>query len=224
MNCKYCNKEIDNKGGLVKHEKGCKLNPDKIEYKSNFINYNEKVKSGEKVVWNKGLSKETDDRIKKRSIKNSDILKEKVRNGELLGFAKLKITNPELLKRWQKQGGGYKEKSGRSKGEYVLNNLGKSFWLQSSYEVRLAKILNELNISWIRPKCLRYILNNKIKRYYADFYLIDYNIYLDPKNDWLIKVDKIKIEKVIKQNKIKLIVLSEKELNKQFIQGCISSA
>lgn len=46
MNCEFCNKEINNKGGLVKHEKGCVKNPNRILYKSNFEGYNEKVKSG----------------------------------------------------------------------------------------------------------------------------------------------------------------------------------
>lgn len=36
MFCKFCSKEISNKGGLKKHENGCVNNPNKIIYKSNF--------------------------------------------------------------------------------------------------------------------------------------------------------------------------------------------
>ena len=42
------------------------------------------------------------------------------------------------------------------------------------------------------------------RRYYPDFYLPDYNVYLDPKNRYLIKVDEYKINRVIKENGIKL--------------------
>ena len=42
--CEFCGKEINNKGSLVKHQNGCKLNPNRKVYKSNFIDYNKKVK------------------------------------------------------------------------------------------------------------------------------------------------------------------------------------
>lgn len=47
MDCKYCNKSCKNKNSLAQHEIRCKENPNKIEVKSNFISYNEKVRSGE---------------------------------------------------------------------------------------------------------------------------------------------------------------------------------
>ena len=53
--------------------------------------------------------------------------------------------------------------------------------LQSTYESRLATILDELNIKWIRPTFLRYNIDGKSKRYWPDFLLVDVNIYLDPK-------------------------------------------
>lgn len=57
--CKYCEKECKNKNSLIQHEIRCKENPDKINTTINGFN-----KNGHKA-WNKGLSKETDDRIKK---------------------------------------------------------------------------------------------------------------------------------------------------------------
>lgn len=47
MNCQYCEKECKNKNSLVQHEIRCKSNINKIDVKSNFINYNDKVKLGE---------------------------------------------------------------------------------------------------------------------------------------------------------------------------------
>ena len=33
MNCKYCNRRIDNSGGLFVHEKHCKENPNRVQRK-----------------------------------------------------------------------------------------------------------------------------------------------------------------------------------------------
>ncbi len=46
-----------------------------------------------------------------------------------------------------------------------------------------------------------------------DFYLQDYNVYLDPKNNYLQKKDKRKIELVIQQNNVRLIVLNKSALD-----------
>ena len=48
MKCNYCGKEILNAGSLVVHEKYyCKSNPLIKHKKSNFTNYNKKLRSGE---------------------------------------------------------------------------------------------------------------------------------------------------------------------------------
>jgi len=48
-NCKFCDRSINNKGSLISHEKRCKLNPKKIQYKRSEY-------AGQKkgcVPWNK---------------------------------------------------------------------------------------------------------------------------------------------------------------------------
>ena len=47
--CKYCGKICKNQNSLTQHEIRCKENPNKIIVISNFIKYNEKVKTGEIV-------------------------------------------------------------------------------------------------------------------------------------------------------------------------------
>ena len=56
--CKYCGKECKNLNSLHNHERLCKLNPNRQE--SPWVKYN--LTKGN--VWNKGLTKETDDRVK----------------------------------------------------------------------------------------------------------------------------------------------------------------
>jgi len=69
-------------------------------------------------------------------------------------------------------------------------------------------------VQWIRPKHVLYKdkLGN-IRRYYPDFYLPEYDIYLDPKNNYLITTDIFKIFQSAEYNKIKILILGERYLN-----------
>lgn len=108
----------------------------------------------------------------------------------------------------------------RGSGGHVSRNIiyfnkgnGERIKLQSNYELRVALELDNNKVNWIRPKSL--IWNDSkgdLHRYYPDFYLPDYDVYLDPKNEYLIKKDKIKIAKVSEQNKVRVIVLGVEQL------------
>lgn len=113
--------------------------------------------------------------------------------------------------------GGYNENAGRSKKFRVKDSFNKEVVLQSTYELTCSEILNELGIQWIRPKSLMY----DGRRYFADFYLPDYNVYLDPKNDYKAKLDKEKIDKVSKQNDVRVIILLKDQLNKTYIESIL---
>ena len=105
-----------------------------------------------------------------------------------------------------------------------LHKNGKIIRLQSTYEVIVAKDLDKNNIEWTRPKSIFWLdKENKKHRYYPDFYLPEYNVYLDPKNDWNIIKGKEKIERVIKQNNIKLLIINKDNLNWECIKNMIKS-
>lgn len=114
--------------------------------------------------------------------------------------------------------GGYREGAGRSKKFKVRDSFGQTVCLQSSYEFDLFNILNTLNVKWLRPVFLSYNLNGRNRKYFADFYLPDSNLYLDTKNDYLFKIDAPKIEAVRTQNQIKLIVITKNEISLEYIQ------
>jgi len=99
-------------------------------------------------------------------------------------------------------------KNTRAHGWYESMSAGK-VWLESSYEFRVAVELDTNGIKWIRPKYLPY---NNTKKYFADFYLTDYDIYLDPKNDYLISVDHEKIQTVMTENGVTILVLNKHQL------------
>lgn len=104
----------------------------------------------------------------------------------------------------------------------ILNLEGNEFSAESSFEVKLAHILNELHISWIRPSFVWYRdSNNKQRRYYPDFYLPQYDIYLDPKNDYLIKTDTDKISRACADNNIRIVIISEDMINISYISKLV---
>lgn len=84
----------------------------------------------------------------------------------------------------------------------------KSIWMDSSWEVEIAKWLDQNKIEWVRSKNINFLwtdVDNRIRRYYPDFYLPKYDIYLDPKNSFKAKQDEYKLKKVISENNINLI-------------------
>ena len=107
--------------------------------------------------------------------------------------------------------GGYRANAGKSQKYHVKDSFGVEVCLQSSYELLCSKILDNLGIRWIRPTCLKY----GSKRYFPDFFLVDLGIYLDPKNDYLAKIDESKIQAVMQENNVKIIVLTKNMINEQ---------
>lgn len=103
--------------------------------------------------------------------------------------------------------------------------------LNSSYEETVAKSLDQEGILWERPKPLRWKDQEGVDHYYyPDFFLPEYNVFLDPKNDYLIHnvnkwfgiTDKEKIEKVEEQNGVRILILSKKDLLWEKIQALLS--
>lgn len=64
--CKFCGRECKNDNSLRNHERLCKLNPNRQI--SPFVNFNKECTDGKRNVWNKGLTKDTDSRVKQQSI------------------------------------------------------------------------------------------------------------------------------------------------------------
>lgn len=80
--------------------------------------------------------------------------------------------------------------------------------MDSSWEVEVAKFLDEKNIKWERSRKMMFWWTDEKgskRRYYPDFFLPEYNVYLDPKNKFLLIKDDFKLHQVIKENNISLI-------------------
>lgn len=67
--------------------------------------------------------------------------------------------------------------------------------MDSTWEIRLAERLDELGVEWTRPGPYQWIDDQgKTRHYFPDFYLPEYDIYLDPKNRHAARVQSSKIE------------------------------
>ena len=182
-NCKFCEKNFINMNGSERanHTRWCEKNPRASEYRDKIkntqikaveANLNREYKLGRFV------SKETRVKISiaNKNRKMSEETKEKMRQ------VALKSKNRRLL---------------RSMRDYIRKD-GSIVKLDSSWEEALAKRLDYLGIDWIRPEPIEYELENIIHNYFPDFYLPRYDIFLDPKNKYALKVQKDKIDVVVK--------------------------
>jgi hypothetical protein len=120
-----------------------------------------------------------------------------------------------LIKGWHKDHNKYcssncategriKKKShynGHKKLFHYLNKTTNSIViLESTWELNIAQYLDANDIEWSRPKALSWTdHSNKPHLYYADFYLPKYDLYLDPKNPYVMSLDKDKMSIIEKQ-------------------------
>lgn len=204
QHCRYCGKECKNLNSLKQHEVRCKLNPERISVIVERFNNNGRR------AWNKGLSKKTDERVLKHSVTFQENHKKGLHKN--YGHPTTEDTKKKLRQYALKNNlGGFNMRRGIYYDEVKLD---------SSYEVIVAKDLDKNKIRWQRCSRFPYHIDNTLHYYTPDFYLPDYDIYLDPKNDFLINninpnlgyTDIEKIKQVEIENNIKIIILDKNNL------------
>ena len=210
VKCKYCGKET-NKGGLATHINYCKLNPNRVKRQSFTIGVSTKGRQPKEL-------KECEFCNKKWMTTLSGYLQHK----------RYCECNPDRLvhkgtphtEEW-KQRASERAKKQDFGGWHTSRTFEyNGIKLDSSYEVTFAQDLDKNNIKWERPKPLLYKLNEVEHRYYPDFYLPEYDVYVDTKNDYLINrvnpkfgiTDVEKINLVMEQNKVKIYILDKNNL------------
>lgn len=207
--CKFCGKSCKNVNSHRNHERLCPKNPDR-KYVSHTIGHK---------AWNKGLTKDTDERIRK----SAETFSKRYKGTEL---GKLRLSHPcsEEHKAKMRDIAFRRHLGGWHTSRSIEYNGIK---LDSEYELMVAKELDSNGIKWERPSYFLWTDDSGVKhRYYPDFYLTEYEVYLDPKNDYLINnkstrfgiTDTEKISIVEKQNGIKILILDKDHLLWENIQ------
>lgn len=205
FNCKYCNKEIEKKRVLSAHQPRCAENPDRIADPK--IDYDKRKNSNQ---W-----------IKSSETGIPYILSDDARN---------KISERNRNRNWSQEARNKLSIAAKKRG---LGGVTQSRWIKykgktlgSSYELEVAKSLDENDIKWDICSRFNYIdPKGKARTYTPDIYLIDYDLYLDPKNDFLINninpslgfKDCEKIKLVEEQNGVRIIILNKSQLSWQSI-------
>lgn len=100
----------------------------------------------------------------------------------------------------------------KSINEFIKSD-GTTVLLDSSWERLLAVRLDFLEIEWLRPEIpIEWIdKKGKIHNYFPDFYLPNFDLYLDPKNPFAMVQQKDKLQIIRKTIPNLLIIETEKE-------------
>lgn len=209
--CQYCGKECKNTNSLKNHERLCKSNPNRSLTNYEKFGPIEGFNNKGRISNRKGLKKETDSSIQQM------LETRKLHHAEGK-FEYHRTPHSEATKKRLSEVAKSRGLGGINYKNVITYNGVK---LDSSYELELAKNLDANGILWKRPSRFNYTDLKGINHTYTpDFYLPDYDIYLDPKNDFLIEninpwlgyKDVDKIRWVMEQNNIIILILDKNNL------------
>lgn len=239
--CKFCGKVCAKQSGLAIHERTCKLNPDRKPIQNHKCNW-------------PGNKPKADGWICRGCFRKFKTRKELFKHQKECDFYKGLLENErkERGKEFSKKFKGTElgklclshpcseDRKVKMRELAIQRHLGgwhtsrtfdyKGIKLDSQYELDVAKELDENQIKWERPTYFIWKDENGIEhRYYPDFYLPEYNVYLDPKNDYLINnksvrfgiTDAEKIKLVCEQNAIRIVILDKNNLSWEKIKELI---
>lgn len=204
--CPICNRELKSDKAKIAHVWRA--------HSETGIAHGQKTGSKTKgrVSHRKGLTKETSEEIRKTAEKVSATAQRKIAEGTFV---------PTRM--------GQEARKKLSVEQSLNNRGGKCKWfdykgqkLQGTWELNIAKKLDEMNIDWYKPKVHRdvwtYELDGQEKSYTPDLFLKEHDVYLEIKGYWW-GDDKRKMEAVRQQHPEKKIVIIEKNEYNRIMQG-----
>jgi ribosomal protein S18 len=201
--CKHCKQKFDisnkQKGWMANHSRWCDKNPKRNDYNKNLEYVRSFITEEVRLKNNEAIKKAHADGKYEGSAKKA--AKTRIANGNHLHSEETK----QLIK--EKALASNHRRLKRGIVEY------KGILLDSSWELALAKRLDELNIKWCRPDPIPWVDEEGITHnYFPDFYLPEHNKYLDPKNKHAIKVQ---------ENKLKILLTKYKNIDIiDSLEGC----
>lgn len=208
INCSFCGKEILNAGSLVAHEKYCQLNPNKEKRAVSTIK--RKVLRTNVSSWNKGLTAETDERVKLYSLKSKEAIKKLKEQGAFIDTGKASTVEKEeerkkkISETMKKNplAGGKRHGSGRGKKGWY-----NGYFCDSSWELAFVIYNVEHGIAFQRNnQGFEYEYLGEKHKFYPDFIMND-GTYVEIKGA-MTEQNKVKIKSFQKT----LIVIGKKEI------------
>lgn len=238
--CEKCGMELKNKAGLSQHIKTCSGEEKKdnsiylkngiyvcpycgksfskygIHHHINFIHLNVKNAMKGSKAWNKGLTAKNNSIVEKYST-----------------TLRKRFKDEEIVSSFKGRHHTLKTKEVISKKLSINNRGGRCKWflvngqkVQGTWERDIAQKLTELGIEWEKIKLgnmsIPYEMEGKKRYYTPDFYLPDFNIFLEVKGFWWGR-DREKMNIVMSQTNRNIIIIEE-EKYKKILQCTCSSA
>lgn len=194
--CSFCQKICKKKNSLSNHKRRCELNPDKFPKQPFFDSLEYKEKQRKKSL-GRIASNETKEKLSFIVKKRFEDINERLKHSKIM--KQVVLDNPK----------SYSDKNivGRSK-HFIIDGIRYN----STWEYIVAECLTKQKIKWIRTgiKPENYYWNKSWHLYFPDFYLLDYDCYIEVKGyetdrdkaKWSYSKKKVFI---IKQKEIKLI-------------------
>ena len=198
------------------HIKWCTNNPNHSKYKEQLKTVRESRKGHSS--WNKGLTKETDERVRKQA----ETFTEHLSSGKFRNVWIGRHHSEETKRKISEIGRNnpYQRKCKKTLPYTKLD--GTVVNLDSSYERFVAKFLDDHNIEWERTGIFEWVdSTGKKHHYFPDFYIPKLNIYLDPKNEYCFEAQKEKIE-YIKTHYNNVIFISHENLNNNDLEKILA--
>lgn len=192
--CKHCKEKFDISdkptGWMANHSRWCDYNPKRKEYTDRLSGNIKNVELMNAARKRSGAFNQ----YEKARIEGREVPESPLKGRENLHQKGKKHTEASKEKIRQ---GALKSKHRRLKKGVVEY---KGVILDSSWELALAKRLDELGIEWYRPEPLEWVDENGVAHnYFPDFYLPEYDKYLDPKNKHAILVQEPKLRVLLTQ-------------------------
>ena len=170
LNCKYCGKLCKNKNSLAQHEIRCSKNTNRLDISLAGLKAMQE-KNQKFGGWNKGLTKETDERVAKNAINVQKTMQQKVDGGWKPYFATEEFWTEER-----------KEQRSEDKIKLYAEHpeLHPNRILASNKKMTYPE---KVAADWLDSKQIKYIYQYKTKfgskSRYVDFYLEDYKLYIE---------------------------------------------
>lgn len=179
--CQFCGKQCKNLNSLRQHEVRCKNNPNRINIKYNLKNYNQLRKQGKIIVANTNqYTKAANMGLPKPEI--SDETRKKMAM-IWLGKTHSEESKQKISKSMQRVVREHPESYSASNVNGRVKKVeynGQVF--DSSWEVIVAKFLDENDYIWYKPqKGIDYMFEGKLHHYYPDFYIPSIDKYIEVK-------------------------------------------
>jgi hypothetical protein len=209
--CPYCNLEYTKKG----------ISTHIWRMHGNGINHspNESYKDG-RIIWNKGLNKDIDPRVKQLGNTLSDRCKSGIVIPHFKGKHHTKESKQKMSICASKNNRG-----GKCKWFEVIKLNGEKYKVQGTWERLFSSVLNIIDENWIKPgvgnkeHTYKWIDDDCTEHNYTpDFYSPKLNKYFEVKGYWWGN-DKRKMELVLSQHNINVEMIFKNELN-QYIKLC----